>query len=30
MVALDEPVSAEVMASIRALPQVVRVNQLAF
>ena len=30
MVAVDEPVSEEVMAKIRALPQVVRVNRLAF
>jgi D-3-phosphoglycerate dehydrogenase / 2-oxoglutarate reductase len=30
MVAVDEPVSDEVMAKIRALPQVVRVNRLAF
>jgi len=30
MVAVDEPVSEEVMARIRALPQVVRVNRLAF
>jgi D-3-phosphoglycerate dehydrogenase len=30
MVALDEPLSEEVMNKIRALPQVVRVNRLAF
>ena len=30
MVAIDEPVSEEVLAKIRALPQVVRVNPLAF
>jgi D-3-phosphoglycerate dehydrogenase len=30
MVAVDEPVSEDVMAKIRALPQVVRVNRLAF
>jgi D-3-phosphoglycerate dehydrogenase / 2-oxoglutarate reductase len=30
MVALDEPVSEEVMAKIKALPQVVRVNRLQF
>ena len=30
MVALDEPLSEDVMNKIRALPQVVRVNRLAF
>ncbi len=30
MVAIDEPVSDEVLAKIRALPQVVRVNRLEF
>ena len=30
MVAIDEPVSEDVLAKIRALPQVVRVNPLAF
>ena len=30
MVAIDEPVSEEVLAKIRALPQVVRVNPLQF
>jgi D-3-phosphoglycerate dehydrogenase / 2-oxoglutarate reductase len=30
MVAVDEPVSEDVMDKIRALPQVVRVNRLAF
>ena len=30
MVAIDEPVSEEVLAKIRSLPQVVRVNPLAF
>ena len=30
MVAVDEPVSDEVLARIRALPQVVRVNRLEF
>ena len=30
IVAVDEPVSDEVMAKVRALPQVVRVNRLAF
>ena len=30
MVAVDEPVSEEVMAKIEALPQVVRVNRLEF
>jgi len=29
-VAIDEPVSEEVLAKIRALPQVVRVNRLEF
>ena len=30
MVAIDEPVSEDVLAKIRALPQVVRVNPLEF
>jgi D-3-phosphoglycerate dehydrogenase len=30
MVAVDEPVSEDVLAKIRALPQVVRVNPLQF
>jgi D-3-phosphoglycerate dehydrogenase len=30
MVAVDEPVSDEVLARIKALPQVVRVNRLEF
>ena len=30
MVAVDEPVSDEVLAKVRALPQVVRVNRLEF
>ena len=30
MVAVDEPVSDEVLAKVRALPQVVRVNRLQF
>ena len=30
MVAIDEPVSDEVLAKIKALPQVVRVNRLEF